>query len=275
MKYPSILFTPFPRPKNSRKNILWLFAIALSTSLFILIFKPFDIENRTGVWYFNLIIFGLGMIFFLSIYIMEFVVPRLLPKLFLKWSLGKAIVWYAWLILFVGAIMFLSKSYLAGFRDFTWIEYLFVLGRISVISITVSFFVIGIFNYFNRKNFSMMTSNEDYLITAPNTKPLSLNLNNLMYIVSDDNYVDIHMEVDGARKKLILRSSLKNIEEQIVNPLSPIFRCHRRHLINFEYFKVKNKTSRNMIIQLKTYEDEIPVSRQYVDPIVKLLQTHP
>ena len=275
MKYPSILFTPFPRPKNSRKNILWLFAIALSTSLFILIFKPFDIENRTGVWYFNLIIFGLGMIFFLSIYIMEFVVPRLLPKLFLKWSLGKAIVWYAWLILFVGAIMFLSKSYLAGFRDFTWTEYLFVLGRISGIAITVSFFVIGIFNYFNRKNFSMMTSNEDYLITAPNTKPLSLNLNDLMYIVSDDNYVDIHMEVDGVRKKLILRSSLKNIEEQIVNPISPIFRCHRRHLINFEYFKVKNKTSRNMIIQLKKYEDEIPVSRQYVDSLVKLLQTHP
>lgn len=275
MKFSDILYTPFPRPKASRKNILWLLVIGLSSSLFILLFKPFDIENQTGEWYVDLIIFSLGIVFFISIYFVEFLVPKILPKLFERWVLGKAIIWYTLVILSVGAIMFTYKSYLGGFRDFTWAEYFFVLGRILGIGITVSFFSLGIISYINKKQLSLISSNENYAIKTPNSKPLRLNLNHVIYIVSDDNYVDIHIEANGKRKKLVLRSSLKNIESQIVNPLSPIYRCHRTHLINIRYFKIKKNTSRNTSIQLIKYDDEIPVSKKYADFIVNLLQVHP
>lgn len=272
MKLPRILFAPFPRIKNTIANVFWLFLIALGGTLFIIIFKPYDIENRENIWYFNIVIFGLGFIFFFSIYFMEFLVPKMAPKYFKKWNVGKAVIWYTLLILFVGAIMFLSKSYLAGFRDFTWTEYFFVLGRILGIGITVSFFVIGIFSFFNRKNISLLSSNADYRITAPNSKSIQVNLNNLLYIVSDDNYVDIHLEVNGQREKIVFRSSLKNIEDQIVNPVTPIYRCHRRHLININFFQIKSSTSRSTTIQLKNYEDEVPVSKQYVEGIKSLVQ---
>jgi len=275
MKLPNILYTPFPRPKSSRKNILWLLLIGLSASIFILIFKPFDIENQTGEWYIDLIIFSLGIVFFLSVISMEFLIPKMLPKLFLKWNLGKAILWYTWVILFTGAIIFTYKSFLDGFRDFTWNEYFNVLGRILGIGITVSFFSLGFISYLNRKRLSLISSTENYIINAPHSKPLRLNLNSVMYIISDDNYVDIHMELNGKRRKLVFRSSLKNIESQIVNPLSPIYRCHRRHLINIEYFKINNNTSRKTSIQLINYDDEIPVSKQYADIIVRLLQIRP
>lgn len=271
----NLLYTPFPRPKSSRKNILWILAIGLSCSVFILIFKPFDIENQTGEWYVDLIIFSLGIVFFLSIIIIEFLVPKVIPKLFENWNFGKAILWYAWVILFVGAIMFTYKSYLGGFRDFTWIEYLLVLGRILVIGITVSFFTLGVLSYLNRQRFSLISSNENYKIKAPNSKSLRLNLNHVMYIVSDENYVDIHMEANGKRNKIVFRSSLRNIESQIVNSLTPIYRCHRRHLINIKFFKITKNTSRNTTIQLINYDDEIPVSKQYVHLIVSLLQVRP
>jgi len=275
MKLPNILYTPFPRPNSSVKNILWLLAIGLSSSVFILIFKPFDIENQTGEWYVDLIIFSLGIVFFFSVLIMEFLIPKVIPKLFERWILGKAIFWYAWVILFVGAIMFTYKSYLGGFRDFTWTEYFLVLGRILGIGITVSFFVLGIIGYINKKRLSLISSTEIYSIKAPNSKSLRLNLNHVMYVVSDDNYVDIHIEANGKREKLVFRSSLKNIETQIVNPLSPIYRCHRRHLINIAYFKIKKNTSRNTSIQLINYDNEIPVSKKYDDFIVSLLQVGP
>ena len=220
-------------------------------------------------------IIGLGLVFFLAIYIVEFLIPRLVPKLFIQWTLGKAVLWYTFGILIVGAIMFLSKSYLAGFRDFTWNEYLLVLGRILGIGIIVSFFVLGIINYFNRKKLSLLAPTEGYLIKAANDKSLRLNLKEVMYIVSDDNYVDIHLEVNGERKKIVFRSSLKNIEAQIVNPLSPIYRCHRRHLINIYHFKPKSQSSRSTTIKLINYSDEVPVSKQYVDQIIKLLQIRP
>lgn len=275
MKLPNILYTPFPRPKQSRKNIIWLLAIGLSSSIFILIFEPFDIENQTGELYIDLIIFSLGILFFLSVFIMEFLIPKVIPKIFKKWNLGKAILWYAWVILFVGAIMFTYKSYLGGFRDFTWTEYFLVLGRILGIGITVSFFVLGIFSYLNKKRLSQISSTENYAINTPDAKPLRLNLNHVMYIVSDDNYVEIHSEAHGKRKKLVVRSSLKNIESQIVNPLSPIYRCHRRYLINIKYFEIKKNTSRHTSIQLINFDDEIPVSKKYADLIVSLLQVRP
>ena len=275
MKIFKFLQTPFPRPKNTRKNILWLLFIGIGASIFILVFKPFDIENQTGELYVDLIIFSLGIVFFISVYLMEFLLPRLLPNMIKKWTLGKAILWYAWVILFVSAVMFIYKSYLDGFRDFTWTEYVFILGRILGIGITVSFFVLGIFNYFNRKDFSLLSSKEDFLVTSPSAKSIRINLNEVMYIVSDDNYVDIHIEKKGKRSKLVFRSSLKNLEEQIVNPLTPIYRCHRRHLINIEYFKIKSDLSRNTSVQLKNYDDVIPVSKQYAERIINLLQVRP
>lgn len=275
MKWPNIIYTPFPRPERTFKNIVWVALMAVGATLFVIIFKPFDIENRTDIWYFNLIIGLLGIIFYLSIYFMEFVFPRWLPKLFIKWTFGKAVLWYTCVILFVGAIMFLSKSYFAGFRDFTWTEYLYVLGRLLGIGITVSFFVLGIFSYLNRNNLALLSSKEEYTITSPDARPISLNLHEVMYMVSDDNYVDIHINKNGIREKLIFRSSLKNIEDQIVNPLSPIYRCHRSHLINITYFKLMGSNSRKTTIQLINYKDEIPVSKKYVDLIINLLQIHP
>ncbi|MEB3346696.1 LytTR family transcriptional regulator DNA-binding domain-containing protein [Aquimarina gracilis] len=239
-----------------------------------MLFKPFNIENQTGEWYVDLILFSLGIVFFLSIFFIEFLIPYIAPRCFTNWTLGKAIIWYTWVILFVGAVIFLYKSFLGGFKDFTWTEYFFVIGRVLVIAVTVSFFALGVFSYFNRKQFSLLSSNERYSISAPNAKPLQLNLNEIMYIVSDDNYVDIHLEKEGKRKKKVFRSSLKNIESQIVNPVSPIYRCHRKYLINIQYFEIHKINSRSMSILLQKYLDEIPVSKKYAEQINELLHIH-
>ncbi len=269
------LLTPFPRPKSSRKNILLVIAIGLICSVFILVFKPFNIENQEGQWYVYFIIFSLGIVFSLSILLIEFLLPKLIPKLFLNWNLGKAILWYSLLLLAVAAIMFLYKSYLGGFTEFSWIEYIFVLGRVLGIGITVVFFTLGCVSYINRKQFSLLASNENYSIQTPNGTSVNLNVNDILFIVSDDNYVDIHLKSGMERKKEVFRSSLKNVESQIVNPVSPIYRCHRKYLINIQYFKVQSKNSRNMSILLKEFDDVIPVSKQYADQIFKLLQTRP
>lgn len=268
------LLSPFPRPKNDRTNVGRLFLLSLGCSLFILIFNPFNIKSQEE-WYINLLVFSLGLLFFVAVYLVEFLLPRLTPSLFQKWNLGKAILWYGFVLFFVGSTMFFYKSFLGGFRDFTLLECLFVIGRVLGIGMTVSFFVLGIYSYFGRKQFSLLSSNEKYRITSPDAKAIELNLNEILYVVSDDNYVDIHLEVDGIRKKEIFRSSLKNIEAQIVNPVSPIFRCHRQYLINFQHFKMHSTNSRKTLIALKRYEGEIPVSKKYASQINELLQTRP
>jgi hypothetical protein len=268
-------YTPFPRPKNSRKNVFSLFLFSIICNIFILIFKPFDIENQTGEFLNYLLLMSLGLVFFLSIYIMEFLVPTLFKKAFEKWTLGKAILWYTWVIFFVGASMFLYKSFLGGFRDFTIKEYFLVTGRVVSISLVVSFFVLGLISYVNRKQISLVSNNVNYQITSPEAKPLRVNLKEILYIESDDNYVDIHLLKQGKRSKEVFRSSLKNIENQLVNPVSPIHRCHRQFLINIQHFEIQKKTSRSMTIKLLHGDDIVAVSKKYMEPISELLQTRP
>ncbi len=263
-------YSPFPRPKNNKSNFIKVFLFGVMVSLFIVIFKPFNIEND-ALWYYNLITFVLGLIFSSAIYFMEFVIPILFKSLFKRWTLGKAILWYTWLVLFVSAVMFLLKSFIAGFNDFTLLEYLNVIGRITALSLIVAFFALGIISYFNRKKIALLSSKEVYTITAAKVQPIELNLDEVLYIVSDDNYVDIHLESDGERSKLVFRSSLKNIEDQIVNPISPIYRCHRRYLININRFEVKSRKSRKASIVLQNYDDEVPVSSRYERSILEVM----
>ena len=263
--------TPFPRPKNSKRNIFWVFAIGVLCSGFIIIFKPFNIENNSGAFFEYVLLFSLGILFSLSIYFWDFVIPKLFPSSFNKWTLGRAILWYALMMLFVGALMFLYKSYLGGFRDFTFKEYLFVCGRVLLISTTVSFFVLGLFSYLQKSTLSSIASNESCTIKVSNDKVIQLYFNEILYIESNENYVDIHLCKKGVRSKEMLRSSLKNMEDQLVYPISPIYRCHRKYLINFQHFKVVESSSRSMTIQLKEGETILPVSKQYVLPIRELL----
>ena len=271
----SFLNTPFSRPKRNKRNLFWVAFIGISCSLFVILFQPFGIQNVYDQWYFNLAVISIGLVFIGSYLLMEWGIPGILPRLFDRWTLGKAIVWYAVVVLFIGAAVFWYKSFLAGYRDFTLQEYFFVIGRTFLIALIVSFFSLGLYQYFSRNTISFFSSSEDYVITSSTGKSLSINPKDILYISSDDNYVDIHYMDSGVRKKVLYRSSLKNMESQLVNPLSPIFRCHRRYLINIECFNILKSTSRSMLITLKDYGDEVPVSKQYVDTIKQRLPVRP
>lgn len=217
----------------------------------------------------------MGIVFIASYLFIEWIVPSVIPNPFKTWTLSRAIAWYTLVILFIGAAMFLYKSFLAGFTDFTLKEYFFVIGRTFLIALTVSFFSLGLYQYFSRKPISFFANSTTYDIKTSAGKNLSINPQQILYISSDDNYVDVHYEVNGHRTKAILRSSLKHIEAQLVNQISPIHRCHRRFLINVNRFESRKITSRNMIIVLKDHPDELPVSRQYIERIKQLMPTRP
>ncbi|HAS39279.1 MAG TPA: hypothetical protein DCS93_02315 [Microscillaceae bacterium] len=269
------LSTPFPRPQRTRKNLLYVVLVGIGSSFFILLYNPFNIQNQTGEWWLKLVIFSLGLVFILAIWLIEWVFPALVPRLFKQWNLGKAILWYTWVILFVGFVMFVYKNLLGGFQAFTSREFLLVSGRVFVIGITVSFVVLGIWQYINQRKIALVSSQETYTITAQNGKAVQFIPQDILYIQSDDNYVDIHYLARGERQKEVLRSSLKNIETQIVNPLSPIIRCHRQYLINLERFHIAKMTTRAMTLTLKDYEDEVPVSKKYIPELKQQLSTRP
>ena len=110
---------------------------------------------------------------------------------------------------------------------------------------------------------------EDYLnktvdfVSENGKEVLPLLISDVVLIKSADNYVEvIYKELDGFKKKLI-RNTMKGIEQQI-RMYSNFIRCHRACIVNTHFIEGLHKNYNSYHLSLKTYEEKIPVSRQYL-----------
>jgi LytTr DNA-binding domain len=116
---------------------------------------------------------------------------------------------------------------------------------------------------------------EDYLnksvefISENINENFSLLVAEVAFIRSADNYVEIvFKEGDGFKKKLI-RNTLKNIEQQI-RQYSNFIRCHRICIVNVHFIEKLTRNNDNHLLVIKGYNEQLPVSRQY---LLKLKET--
>ena len=93
----------------------------------------------------------------------------------------------------------------------------------------------------------------------------------VIFIKSEENYVQIHYQDQNRTKKFILRSSMKALEDTLAK--RGLVRCHRSYFINPAYIKIVHRDNTGTIVaELKQDSFEsIPISRKYQDAITRLL----
>ena len=93
----------------------------------------------------------------------------------------------------------------------------------------------------------------------------------VMFIKSEDNYVQIHYMDQGRTKKHVLRSSMRALEDALSK--RGLVRCHRSYFINPSYIKIVHRDNAGLIVaELKQDGFEsIPISRKYHEEITRLL----
>ena len=93
----------------------------------------------------------------------------------------------------------------------------------------------------------------------------------VMFIKSEDNYVQIHYLDKNRTKKFILRSSMRALEEDLAK--HGLIRCHRSYFINPSYIRMVHRDSAGLIVADLNQDgyESIPISRKYQDAITKLL----
>lgn len=93
----------------------------------------------------------------------------------------------------------------------------------------------------------------------------------VIFIKSEDNYVQIHYMDQGRTKKFILRSSMRALEETLAK--HGLVRCHRSYVINPAYIKIVHRDGAGLIVAELNQDgyESIPISRKYQDAIMKLL----
>ena len=98
---------------------------------------------------------------------------------------------------------------------------------------------------------------------------LSLRIMDILYAVSEDNYVKVFYEQDGTVRNTMIRTTAKNIEDDLEGYIT---RCHRSYLINIAKVKFFNNDRDNLYVILDQEGiNPIPVSRSYRDNIAQLL----
>ena len=276
---------PYPLSENKWRNII---LISLFVGFFILIFQPFGISNYNAEWryYFEM---GYGIVTFCVLIIDLFIFPLFLDEWFVshKWTVKKQIIWQIWILFSIGLGNFLYSSFFLhfsdGFKGFLIFQfYTVVVGILPILMTTVLHQNallsqnLRLANDFNTGfNFSkeILPSNEKIHFMSENNKDkLDLNLSDFIYLGSNGNYIQVFYLVNNEPKNLMLRNTLKQIEEQVKENPS-IIKCHRAFLVNKDKILTVKGNSQGLRLVLKGTNTEIPVSRNYSRVLKEILNT--
>jgi len=101
------------------------------------------------------------------------------------------------------------------------------------------------------------------LVSETGNERLSLLPNQLLYVESVGNYVEVHWLNFMFPQKTILRSTLKTVEAALTD--DPQFlRCHRAFIVNLRAINHTSGNARGYQLQVSGSDREIPVSRSYL-----------
>jgi DNA-binding LytR/AlgR family response regulator len=269
-----------------KRDFLLLISISLSVFFFVLFFQPFPLD------YFefnNKLIFvaGLGTIVFLFMLLVRIVFPWSIKK----YDIGKhesdlPDYFGGLVILILSSVSFAFYLHYVGFVGISFYIMLKVVLICLAPPVVLRFY--DLFAELKQQNNHLIKEKKilhDQLeayeentlnksiefITENNLDNLKLPIIDVVFIRSADNYVEVvFKEGDKFRKKLI-RNTLKNIEFQL-KPFSNFIRCHRISIVNTFHIEKLDKRLNNFSVKLKGYDEQLPVSRQYLLTLKEALQ---
>ena len=252
-----------------RKNdkILLITIVFVFSTFFLNIFEPWNI----GRWYSDS-----GIIQFLRLSSYGFVVA--LVFLFTQFPLRKlfkttrfTIKTYGfWLITEIGLIslvyIFLYGNPLGNFLN----DFLFSL-KYTILGICLPYSFGILIIYYRKQNeeikqlqTSVAKPSENKLISFRDENGkirFSALTKDLLFLESTDNYVSVYYLSENKVKRLLLRNTLKNLEEELKN--HGIMRCHRSFMVNTQNIEFMKKSGKKLILTMKQFDNNIPVSQKY------------
>ena len=98
-----------------------------------------------------------------------------------------------------------------------------------------------------------------------------LTADSVLYITSEENYVNIFYADNGKLRNYVLRSSMKAIDELCQD--NGLVRCHRSYYVNPSHVKVLRKEKDGIVFaELDAQEIiHIPVTKRYYDRLSEML----
>ena len=95
----------------------------------------------------------------------------------------------------------------------------------------------------------------------------------IYYLESQDNYVNIHYMVDGTMNSYLLRNTTAGLEDAFRG--TELTRCHRSFIINIAHVKfIKHEKGKALVVMDDTVGTVIPVSKSYYKELMDILNQY-
>jgi hypothetical protein len=288
---PSLLSRPYRLASigpASRRNAL---AFGVFIFLFLFLFQPFGLSTYPGLLW--KVAFGYGATCTVVMLVLNGFVPLAMPKFFseAKWTVGREIGWTLVNVALIGlanllysvavGLAQLSMGTLLRYEGYTVLIGLFpVTAGVLWTEARLSRRYRLDSEQVNAGMYPIPTAKEVpgvSLITIPSEngkEDLALPANELLFIHSAGNYLEVY-QAKGARiERHVLRGSLKRTEEALSgNPR--LLRCHKSHLVNLDRVSRVSGNAQGFQLHLDQGMEVVPVSRRLNDRIGGLLAARP
>lgn len=251
--------------------------------LFLLLFRPFGLSTSGNL--FIWVSAGYGLCTLQGMLQINLAAHKWFPKFLNEetWTLGRELFWILCNILFIGLLNALYSA-LIGF----WAFSLWQLIKLELFTLAVAVFPVtilllvreaklkrhyheqaellnGKINAYSRLHHNAkQTVSSVQSVSIPSQiagESLDINLNDLVYMHSADNYVEVFYLRNGVLEHTLLRNTLKAIAAAL-SVHTDLLRCHKSYLINFSKVTHISGNAQGYRLHLSGVQALIPVSRQ-------------
>lgn len=255
---------PFPEAESMKEYAKTLSIIALFVTLFLGMIRPFNmhqVENK--VWVYSVIF---GVITFLAGMTYELIIRYILK---IKKE-GEHYTLLKWILLMIGLLLYISLF------NYLYLRFEFGMPLDDFITMIWATFLVGIFPTVFLGTIAMLKREKTNAKIAENINKKNLSdhpkvldrklfdipTDQIWYIESLQNYVNIYFNSLDIIDKKTERATLKSCAEQLEN--TKIIQCHRSYMVNTS--KIENVTGNAQGLKLKLINipNPIPVSRSYI-----------
>ncbi len=265
---------PIDLTSNKRRFNLSLIS-ALGAFLILIVFEPFGIFHSSGANKNEVFIeLAIAVLIAFAILIGSQFGIRTLFKIY-KFKPLPLVLWFMFEAVMVASLWtivdYFNKqhpiNFIASFAE-NLVAYslIFILPYASYIASTIWKDTL---DKYKEKQTAENKQVEDILFQdSTGSLKLAIKKQNLLFIQSSDNYVEISFLEHGIPQKYLLRNSIKNIETLFVD--TSIIRCHRSFIVNLANIEKATKTTSGFRLRIQhCQETDIPVSKSYTSEFTK------
>jgi len=288
-KFISFLNQPY-LTKDNRKFIL---LVSTALVLFVLAaLQPFGISQTKGLDYI-LILFVSGIGTLLGSSITLYLLPLFFKTYYKEWTIGKEILNMIFTVLCIGILNGLTAvlfNWIYFHRSSEYFIQIFIYLFIATLLVSpIPVIVLFILRRNQALSLNLLEAqdiNQRLIAKSPERQgeikhPITLTgttkdsieliLDELLYLEAFGNYVKVHYRQNNKTKQKLLRTTIKQMEDQLVE-YSSIVKCHRAFLVNLDSIQHVKGNSQGYRLVFDGTEEEVLVSRAYTKALKERME---